>query len=274
MHRQTVGRDQDVQNYPNIQSQYNNQQARGFLTKLKSVSAQATGAINPDTWLDSGASDHFVLDRKLFPTYQSHPRSTVSTCSEIGTIFGRGQLQFQLDNGTTSLTCLQVPDFKENIISLSKLAASYEITIENSDHFRGYILTERNSSKLVHKEKIQDGLCPFAASILPSKKTYQASSATNSFLDLHRKLGHIGVERVMRAMKKEKSKWSSKHRKPSPIQNAVYNLFDFEGQAPANRKALRKSHKTFGIETHRYVWKNRYSFARRCPLFCRVSRPL
>lgn len=29
----------------------------------------------------------------------------------------------------------------------------------------------------------------------------QASSATNSFLDLHRKLGHIGVERVMGAMK-------------------------------------------------------------------------
>lgn len=42
----------------------------------------------------------------------------------------------------------------------------------------------------------------FAAPILPFSRENQASSGANSFLDLHRRLGHIGVERDMGAIKK------------------------------------------------------------------------
>lgn len=44
---------------------------------------------------------------------------------------------------------------------------------------------------------------------------YQASSATITFLDLHRKLDHIGLERVMGVM--TKANWVSSLERPAPF---------------------------------------------------------
>lgn len=112
----TADREHDVGKYPNIQPQHKQHQAREFLVSFVSVSVLAIFGNGSSAWLDSEANDRYVSDRKLFRTYKPLPTSSVTTRSGVRTIFGQEQVQFQLNNGTTSLTCLNVPDFKVKII--------------------------------------------------------------------------------------------------------------------------------------------------------------
>lgn len=55
---------------------------------------------------------HSVCDREVFKTYETTLKAAVNICLGVGTVFGQGELFFQLDFGTMSLTCYHVPDFK------------------------------------------------------------------------------------------------------------------------------------------------------------------
>lgn len=184
----------------NQDHRYNQHQARGFMTRLQALSVSTAGSKPQKTWLDCGANDHFIRDREVFTTYEPVDRATVNTCAGTGTIFGKGLVRFQTSTATLSLQCKHVPDFDENVIALSKLVPDYKIIFDHDEQFRGYSLVDRKSGKLVHRSDEQDGLYPFPPPLVATKKALLSSSA-DLLMDWHRKLGHIGSDRMLVAMK-------------------------------------------------------------------------
>lgn len=115
--------------------QYNQRQARGFLTSLHTLSASTTGAKFQQTCIDCRSNDHFVWDRKVFVTYDTVCRASVNTCAGMGTIFGQDLVRFQMSSTTLSLMCKHVPEFDKNFIALSKLVHNYKVVFEHSKQF-------------------------------------------------------------------------------------------------------------------------------------------
>lgn len=177
---------------------------RGFLTRFEAKMAAKANQKTDQTWLDSGANEHFVWDRSVFKSYETRTAVNVDTCNGPSKVIGSGNVTFIFDNREITLTCLHAPDFSENIISLSKLNALVSYEFVSRLNFTGCIIKDKFTKEVIHTSVLTDGLYPLPA---PSHTTENTSGILSSAYvkskqsDIetwHSILGHIGVERLYR----------------------------------------------------------------------------
>lgn len=134
----------------------------------------------------------------MFDNYIPITKTPVVTCAGLGTIVGGGSVTFKLDSKLITLQCKHTPEFNENVISLSKLLSTYKIDFDHSNIFQGYRLFEKSNMALLHTSFIKDGLYPFPA---PIQKAPKALKTFSSAKEWHERLGHVGIDRLVRASK-------------------------------------------------------------------------
>ena len=175
----------------------NHNQPRGFFSKMVSFKSNNGTNHTDKTWLDCGANDNFVWDRSSFCTYKEIPLTSVETCNGKSDIVGEGDVKFMLGKEEVILKCKHTPEFKENLIALSKFVRVYQVSFLSNDKFEGCEVTK--NGKVVHTIALTNGLYPF-----PSPVKVNQSKGMSSKLDAYGKwhsiLGHIGGARMLKAI--------------------------------------------------------------------------
>lgn len=163
---------------------------RGFFTKYRSMSANTT---NQETFLDCGANDHFVASKSVFNNYKTIEPIVVETSAGTGRIIGEGYVTFPFENEDVTILCKHVPSFKENLIGLSKFVLGHECNFDQT----GCTIVSRTTKK-THRINVSNGLYP-----LPSPKPINVAQVmftqSQSNRSWHQILGHVGVERMVKA---------------------------------------------------------------------------
>ena len=175
----------------------NQQQPRGFFTKLLSFKSNTQANKSDQTWLDCGANNNFVWDRSVFVTYKETPVQHVETCNGTSEMVGEGDVKFLLGEKVITLKCKHTPGFNENVIALSKFVRLYQVEFKSTDSFEGCEV--KDNGKLVHTIKLTNGLYPFPKP-LPATIQTAMSVKVNQYGKWHSILGHIGQSRMLKAI--------------------------------------------------------------------------
>lgn len=167
----------------------------GFLARNRALKASSWKNKTDETWLDCGANDHFVWDRKAFKNYNSIPSTPVDTCDGVAQITGEGDVTFKLDHREITLRCKHAPEFDQNVISLSKFLPYFNCEFISDDLFKGCHIRCKENGKLLHTSILTNGLYPLPS---PISTSFQAnmSNLKPTPQTWHSILGHIGAERL------------------------------------------------------------------------------
>ena len=124
--------------------------------------------------LDSGATDHFIRDKSLFVEFyrMNNPISIAMANEKIkSTATHRGTVKFYANNILVILNdVIYVPDFKVNLISVSKLT---ELDILVSFNKSKAILTSGITGKIILGNKLSNGLFIIPISPLSYSNDYE-----------------------------------------------------------------------------------------------------
>ena len=223
--------DEEENNRPlrNKNGNRNDRQARGFMVRMAARRGSSEHS-SDDTWLDSGANEIFIWDRRCFSTYTPLRASNVDTCNGITHVIGEGKVEFHLVSPdhritTLKLLCKHAPTFRENVFSLSRLQENnIQVMFSYSETFQGYEL-RNHESDLIYRSETFNGLYPFPPPVrcnerpasfnatqlqtpgpncsTPDHGTHPTPPQPNRFQrkaqEWHVILGHIGADRLLQA---------------------------------------------------------------------------
>ena len=132
----------------------------------------------------------------MFQTFTKIKTTPVESCNGTTFIVGEGDVKFKLNDEEILIRCKHTPDFKEQVILLSKLLRlSLTIEFPDAKTFEGCYIREKSSEKLLHTIKLTNGLYQMPHPIKAESNTAMISKITVGS-DSDRKLGHIGYNRL------------------------------------------------------------------------------
>lgn len=174
---------------------------RGFLVRCSFMaSAEMPQKKETKTWLDSGANVSCVRDRSYFISYTPTDGETVNICEGSSNVKGEGMVEMSLNGKLLQMECKHVPDFDENVISVSSVSKFGRVIFEDHNGFYGFIIEEYGTGiELIRRSSVH-GMYPFPSPLTRIEKAYHVSiSATEDSLQQHKRLGHPGRDRLLAA---------------------------------------------------------------------------
>lgn len=115
---------------------------------------------NDDTWLDFGASDNFVRNRRAFKTYKSIAATPVDIFDGVAQIVGEGEVGFKFANQEVTFTYKHALKFNKNVLSLSNFIRNFRCEFISEESFESCRITCKDSGELLHIYRLFYGLYP------------------------------------------------------------------------------------------------------------------
>lgn len=109
----------------------------GFMSKIKHKSlVVCLASQNKEVaFIDSGATDHFFLERRYFELYVEIGDAEIDIASGTSRLVGKGIVTVPIENGI-NVTAFRVSKFEANIVCPRLLAKTFDISF--SEFFRAY----------------------------------------------------------------------------------------------------------------------------------------
>lgn len=133
-------------------------------SKTQILQKQTVSLKSDKTWLDHGEIFNFICNGKCFRTFKKTERSVVETCDSIAEIISEGDVEFDLA-GKKIVFCQRTPDFKENLVFISKLLPEFNLSLEDSQNFKGRYVKCRKT-EIYYTSCLENGSYPFPSPIL------------------------------------------------------------------------------------------------------------
>ena len=171
--------------------------------KFKSQVAQVSTEKSDQALIDSGATHHFVHDKKLFDNYESITEAVVNTADGESRVVGKGLVNISLGSKIVA-TAYYAPGFKNHILATHLLSETYEVVFSSSLRpDKSCVMFKKGSynvDDVTWETACVDGLY-FASDAFesvgrPTQPTVNTvSRVDNSYPRWHSRLGHISSQK-------------------------------------------------------------------------------